>query len=308
MSAADVGVNEQEHPASPVPPPLPSEGVAVVLPVVPHVRGRRPWVAIIGACWLVLVVVGMLLVSFFDAVPGAGTPVGPPRGGPDGTLAGLLGYDPIGRSTFSRLLYGARVSLLVGVAAGLIGFTVGTFLGLLAGYLRGPVDAVISFLADGLLAFPPLVLLLSLASVLEPSLRTLVIALAILTVPTFTRLSRANTMRWSSREFVMAATNMGAGSGRIMVREILPNLVPSVAAYLPIVVAALIVAEGSLSFLGLGIPPPTPSWGGMINEGHEYMRSEPILITVPSLAIFLTVLSLNLVGDQLRSRFGQKGR
>jgi peptide/nickel transport system permease protein len=274
-------------------------------PKLPDVRRRRPWLVALGAAWLVLVVLAAVLAPVLP-LPAYGLPVGPPRGTPELTLQGLAGYDGLGRSVLSRLVYGAQVSLIVGVLSALTGFAVGAVLGLLGGYLRGPVDTVVSFVADGLLAFPPLVLLLAMASVLQPSTTTLVVALSLLMVPTFTRLARANTLRWANREFVTAAANMGAGPVRLMGREILPNLLPSLAAYLPIVIAALIVAEGSLSFLGLGIPPPTPSWGGMINDGKEYIARYPMIVFAPAATIFLTVFALNVVGDHLRTRFAER--
>jgi peptide/nickel transport system permease protein len=278
-----------------------------VVPTLPPVRRKRMWLVRLGAGWLVLVVLCALLAPILP-LPDYGTPVGMPRSGPNLGFGGLLGLDGLGRSMLSRVVYGAQVSLLVGAVSGLIGFVVGTVLGLIAGFARGPADTVISFVADGLLAFPPLILLLALASVLRPSTTTLITALSVLVVPTFIRLARANTLRWASREFVSAATNMGAGPLRLMGREILPNLLPSLAAYLPIVIAALIVAEGSLSFLGLGIPPPTPSWGGMINDGKDYIATYPAVVFVPAAAIFLTVFALNVVGDHWRERFGEKTR
>lgn len=270
-------------------------------PILPSVRRRRPWLAWFGAAWLLLVV-GLALLAPLLPMPGYEMPVGPARGAPEASLQGLLGYDDLGRSMLSRAVYGGRVSLLMGAASGLIGFTVGTLLGLLAGFVRGSVDAFISFLADGLLAFPPLILLLALAAVVEPSITTLVAALSVMVIPTFIRLSRANTLRWANREFVMAATNLGAGPVRLMFREVLPNLLTSLAAVLPIVIASLIIAEGSLSFLGMGIPAPTPSWGGMIESGRQYLATFPLLVLVPAMTIFLTVLSLNVVGDQLRGK------
>jgi peptide/nickel transport system permease protein len=209
---------------------------------------------------------------------------------------------------FSRLVYGAQVSLIVGAVSSLVAFALGTVLGLLAGYLRGWFDTATSYLSDAMLAFPPLVLLLAVSSILRPSLPTILFALTVIVVPTFVRLARANTLRWASREFVRAAVNMGAGRGRIMVREILPNLLPSLAAYLPVVTAMLIVAEGSLSFLGYGIPSPIPSWGGMIDAGKDQIATRPLLVFVPAAAIFATVFALNIVGDRLQSRFAEPRR
>jgi peptide/nickel transport system permease protein len=203
----------------------------------------------------------------------------------------------------SRIAYGGRVSLLIGAVAGTIAIVTGTLLGLIAGYFRGIVDTVIMYITDAMLAFPPLVLLLAISSILQPSFTTLLFGLTVLVTPTFVRLARANTLNWASREFVLAAQNMGAGRMRIAFREVLPNVVPSVLAYFPTVVAALIVAEGSLSFLGLGIPSPTPSWGGMISDGKDFIREQPLLVLIPAVVIFLAVFALNQCGDYARAKF-----
>ncbi|MGO1543637.1 MAG: ABC transporter permease [Gulosibacter sp.] len=230
---------------------------------------------------------------------------GPIRQAPSfsGPIELWLGTDAVGRSMLSRIVYGAQVSLVVGVAAASIGVTVGILLGLVAGYFRGFADSLITLIADVLLSIPVLVLLLAVTAIYSPSIWVLLTGLAVASVPTFTRLTRANTMAWASRDFVRAAKNMGASNIRILLREILPNVVPSIAAYLPLVIAALIVAEGSLSFLGLGVPPPTPSWGGMINAGAQVMRNEAYMVLVPAITLFLTVFSLNQAGEDLRTRF-----
>lgn len=272
-------------------------------PVVPAVRKNRSVVVWGSYAWLAATV---LSAAFAKLLPIASydVRVGPSRQTPQlGSLDLLLGTDNFGRSILSRCIHGAQVSLLVGTIAGLAGLTIGTILGLLGGYLGGRADWIISLLTDSLLAFPPLILLLALASIMTPSMSTILIGLTLVTVPSFVRLARANTIAWSSREFVRAAKNMGAGDTRILLKEILPNVVPGLAAFFPTVIAALIVAEGSLSFLGLGIPPPQPSWGGMIAEGKAALDTAPHRVLVPAIVVFLTVFSLNQVGDHLRHRF-----
>lgn len=276
---------------------------AEAVPVVPRVRTPRSVLVRLSYVWLIAVI-GLALLADLLPLTSYATPVGLPRQTPQwGSLDVLLGTDDLGRSILSRALHGARVSLVVGTAAGLVGAALGGFLGMLGGYFGKWTDSVIRLIADVMLAFPPLILLLALASILTPSVRTLLVGLTLLVVPAFIRLARASTLMWASREFILAARNMGAGHRRILVKEILPNVLPLIGAYLPIVMAALIVAEGSLSFLGLGIPPPTPSWGGMITDGKDAIADFPHLVFVPSLAIFLTVFSLNQVGDHLRHRF-----
>jgi len=251
--------------------------------------------------WLALVA---LLAAFSGLLPlaGYGVPVGFPRSGSTLSLDGLLGFDHLGRSVLSRAVYGSRASLIVGAISSITAMCVGTLLGLIAGYFRGWVDTAVMYFTDALLAFPPLVLLLALSSVLQPSYTTLLVGLTAVVTPSFVRLARANTLAWSNREFVLAATNMGASQLRIAVREVLPNILPPVVAFLPTVLAALIVAEGSLSFLGMGIPSPTPSWGGMIADGRTHLYEAPQLVLAPALIIFFTVFALNQCGDHFRER------
>lgn len=274
-----------------------------VRPTVAPIQKKRPFLAWLCYGFLALIV---LLAVFADLlpIPANNIPVGPSRLAPQwGSVDLLLGTDSFGRSLLSRSIYGARVSLVVGGVAGLAGLMIGTLLGMLAGYYGRRTEWFISLLADAMLAFPPLILLLALSSILTPSVTTILIGLTLVTIPTFIRLARATTISWSSREFVKAAKNLGAGNSRILLKEILPNVVPTLGAFFPIVIAALIVAEGSLSFLGLGIPPPQPSWGGMINDGKAALATSPHIVFVPAAVIFLTVFSLNQIGDHLRARF-----
>lgn len=268
-------------------------------------RPGRPRVDLLfwfGAVWLVLIVALALLAPLLP-LASVGETVSGPSEPPSWTWPEPLGTDSIGRSVLTRVIFGARISLLVSAAATAMGAVVGGLLGLFAAHVRGTVEAVVDVVTDSVLAFPPLLLLLAMAAVLEPSAGTLTIGLGVLTIPAFTRLMKANALATANREFVLAAQALGAGSGRLVFREVLPNTVAAVLAFGVVQMAVLIVAEGSLSFLGLGVPPPTPSWGGMIASGRDRLGTAPALVFVPGVFFVLTVYSLNTVGERLRARF-----
>lgn len=257
----------------------------------------------LSSSWLVLVLALAVTASLLP-IPSPVEQIGSPRLAPSTESLGmLLGTDTIGRSVLSRLIFGAQVSLLIGTVAAAVGLLAGVLVGLFAGYFRGKFDTVSGLLVETLLAFPPLILLLALSAVLSPSLSTLLLGLSIGSIPAYVRLARSGTIRVSSQGYVLSAVNMGASRARILFKEILPNVVPVLLAYFPIIMAALIVAEGSLSFLGLGMPPPRASWGGAINDGQTLIRTDPLLVLIPATTMFLTVFSLNQVGDHLRSRY-----
>lgn len=222
---------------------------------------------------------------------------------PPGTAGHILGTDALGRDILARLCYGARVSLIVSMTAVFIGTVVGGTIGLTTGFFRGWYERLSMSVIDVLLAFPALVLLLALVAYVGQSLRTIALVIGFLSIPAYTRVSRASTLSISQREYVLAARAMGATSRRILFRELLPNVMLPVLAFALVAIGVVIVAEGSLAFLGLSVKFPTPTWGAMIAEGKIHVRDAPHIALIPSLCMFLTVLSLNYVGDQLRSRF-----
>jgi len=217
---------------------------------------------------------------------------------PDGTHP--FGRDALGRDVLSRLLYGARVSFVVGAATLAISLLVGVTLGAASGWVGGWLDEVLVRVIDVFLAFPGLLLAIALAAVLGPSLSNVVIALSVLGWPGYARLARAEVAGLRRREFVHAAEALGARPARIVLAHVLPLAAPTLLVQATFGMAGAIVAEASLSFLGLGVTPPTPSWGSMIAEGRTFMLVAPHVILFPGLALAATVLALQLLGDGLR--------
>ena len=266
--------------------------------------------------WLVLITGSALLAPILpiaDPDESFGREIA--RKGP-GAGGHLLGGDAIGRDMLSRVIYGARTSLLIAIGAVLLGLLVGGLLGLLAGYVRGKLDTALTTMFNVFLSIPALVLALSLVAVLAPTdtadggdpvshgrrVAVLILALGIVTIPILGRITRASTLSWSEREFVKASEVSGAKPGRIMFREVLPNVFPAMMSITLLGIAVAIVAEGSLALLGVGIT-EEPTWGNMIEGGRDFLRDAPHLVFVPSAAIFFTVMSLNYLGDVVRARF-----
>lgn len=263
-------------------------------------KGRISFYAACG--WLLLVVVSALTAGFWpfahtpdqmdtaalSALPGA---------------AHLLGTDGIGRDILARLVFGARVSLVVGLFAPLSGLVLGLLLGMPAAFCRGWFERIVTFACDVMLAFPALIFLLVFTQVLGPSLITITLGLGLLLTPRFIRVVRANTTRFRDQEFVLAARMDGAGAGALMVKEILPNIAASLLSYTLVVTGFVIIAEGGLGFLGLSVPSPTPSWGGMIAAGRDVLEEAPHVALIPLVVMFLTVLAVNIVGDRVRGRY-----
>lgn len=219
---------------------------------------------------------------------------------------GILGNDGLGRDVLARLAYGARVSLQISIAAVSVGILVGGTLGMLVGYFRGIFETLIMSLINIILAFPALILLLFIVAVRGQSLSAITIAISFLSIPVYTRVARATTLAVSQREYVLAARALGATDSRILFREIMPNVILPVVAFGLVALGVIIVAEGSLAFLGLSVQPPDATWGSMIAEGKRHLSTTVWVALVPSVVMFLTVLSLNFVGDILRSRFDVK--
>lgn len=211
-----------------------------------------------------------------------------------------LGTDSYGRDVLSRLIYGARVSLFVGFAAILVAMLAGTTIGVISGYVGGLFDQIVMGVLDVMLAFPTLLLGLMIAAMLGASLENLIIAIAITEIAPFARVARAPTISLRERDFVEASRSYGCGPVRIMTRHILPNMMSDVIVMSSLWLASAIRTEASLSFIGLGVPPPTATWGSMIREGFENILDAWWLAVFPSLAILLTVRALNLLGDALR--------
>lgn len=283
------------------------------------VRANMPWSArlrlpgaspfeLIALGFLILLVLTAIFVDFIPGLVSPKLPYGDFSQPPEWSLNGLLGTDDIGRSILSRVLYGARASLMIVAVASCISVSAGLLLGMLAGFYRGIFERMVDLYANTMSALPSILVVLAFVTATGPSVLTIMLTLGILDIGTYARVAKAGVISQSNRDYVLAARAMGATDGRILLKEILPNLVPALTAVMPTLMAGLIITEGSLSFLGYGIPAPAPSWGGMIASSTDLLSRFPLLILGPVMAIVLTVYALNTVGDYFAQRLNSRER
>lgn len=251
------------------------------------------------------IAVVLFVALFVDFIPGLvkpNFPYGDFSQPPEWSLNGLFGTDGIGRSILSRMLHGARTTIVIVVVATMMSLTIGLILGMLAGFYRGPIERLVDLYANTMSSLPPILVVLALVAAAGSSVPTMMLALGLLDIGTYARIAKGGVISQNDRDYVLAARAMGAGDRRLLLRELLPNLVPALTAILPPLMANLIITEGSLSFLGYGIPAPAPSWGGMIASSTDLISRFPLLVVGPILTIVLTVYSLNTIGDYLARR------
>jgi peptide/nickel transport system permease protein len=260
--------------------------------------------------WIPGVILAALVVGCF-ILPLTGVLPNPANGDLTETLrppfspGHLLGTDTIGRDVMSRVLYGGRTSLEVGVSVNIIGIVVGGFIGMFSGFRRGVVDSLIMRVLDVMLAFPALILTIVIATYLGPSELNVIWAISFFSIPAYARLARAVTLKMREQVYIDAARMSGRSDGAILLRHIAPNVLPQLATFSLLQVGIVVMIEATLSFLGAGVGPQEASWGTMIATGQTYLSTNPALVLVPSAFLFVTVVSLNVLGDGLRSRYGR---
>ncbi|MEU1316340.1 ABC transporter permease [Streptomyces tibetensis] len=292
-------------------------------------RLKRDKLALAGGVMVLVLIAIALLAPVITSLVGQDPEshhedlIDPLFGTPTGTLGGisgdhLLGVEPVsGRDIFARIIYGARISLLVGFLSAMVAVVIGTVLGVLAGFFGGWVDAVVSRVMDGLLAFPQLLFIIALVSVMPNEmlgltgtgvrLFVMILVIGFFGWPYIGRVVRGQTLSLREREYVEAARSLGAGRFYILFKELLPNLVAPIIVYTTMMIPTNILTEAALSFLGVGVKPPTASWGQMLSSAIDYYDSDPMYMVVPGMAIFITVLAFNLFGDGVRDALDPKG-
>lgn len=276
-----------------------------------RLAGRK--LALFGFALIILVLGAALLAPWiapyapeeqlFDGLTLEGAPLPP-----DGRF--LMGTDLLGRDLFSRMLYGAQTSLIIGVVANGLALLIGTLVGITAGFFRGWVGAVLMRFTDLMMAFPALLLAICLAAIFKPSLWIVAMVIALVNWVQTARVIYTETTSLAERDFIAAERTLGAGTGRILFRHILPHLVPTIIVWGTLGISTTVLLEATLSFLGVGVQPPTPSWGNIIFENQTYFQAAPWLVFIPGAAIILLALAFNLVGDALRDVLDptQRGR
>lgn len=291
--------------ASSIPASAPAESVRVaVAPAASAPQRRRPWLVLLGVGFVALLAVVAAAAPLLapedpirQSLRGRLSP--PTWEGTDGR-AHLLGTDHLGRDVLSRVIYGSRVSLVIGFSAVLVGGILGSAAGLMAGFAHRRLDAIIMTLADAQLAFPFILLAIGIIAVLGPSFPTLVVVIGLSGWVSYARILRAQVLVVRSREFVEAIQALGGSFARIVLRHVLPNVLSSIVVIATLELARAIVLEATLSFLGLGIQPPTPSWGGMVQDGREYLDSAWWISTFPGVVLMVTSIVVSRTGDWLR--------
>jgi len=265
-------------------------------------RNRGAMAGLVVLALLVLIALFAPVVAPYDPLAPSPLQFEPPQPGL------WMGTDVFGRDIFSRVIYGSQISLTVGIISVAIGASLGTILGLVAGFYRGAWDSAISMAMDVLLAFPGILLALTIIAVLGPDLQNVMVAVGLAAVPVYTRLVRGSVLAARENQYVEAARVIGCGDGRIMRKHILPNIAAPVIVLSTLSIASAILTAAGLSFLGLGVRPPTPEWGAMVSDGRQYLRTAWWVSTGPGLVIMLTVLAINQVGDGLRDAFDPRLR
>ncbi|WP_206194045.1 glutathione ABC transporter permease GsiD [Serratia microhaemolytica] len=268
-------------------------------------RFRQQPIAMLSAAFILLLVMAALFAPYLSPYD-AENYFNYDRLNEGPSLEHWLGVDALGRDIFSRILFGARISLTAGVGSVLVGGAIGTLLGLLAGYYQGWWDRIVMRISDVLFAFPGILLAIAIVAVMGNGMANVIIAVAIFSIPAFARLVRANTLVLKQLTYIESARSIGASDGLIIWRHILPGTLSSIVVYFTMRIGTSIITAASLSFLGLGAQPPTPEWGAMLNEARADMVIAPHIAIFPSLAIFLTVLAFNLLGDSLRDALDAK--